>query len=127
MAKDKARSGDPDSAIDILRTAVDHVFATGDVILLGASVAVLVETLLERGTNADIAEAQTAIERLAAMPVEPGFVLYDVTLLRLRALLARARGDHTAYRDFVDRYCVMATSLGFKGHIAAAETMRETR
>ena len=125
MAKDKARSGDPDSAIDILRTAVDHVFATGDVILLGASVSVLVDTLLQRGTDADVAEAQIAIERLAATPVESGFVLCDVTLLRLRALLARARGDDAAYRDFADRYSAMATSLDFEGHVAMASTMKE--
>jgi adenylate cyclase len=126
MAKEKARSGDRDGAIEILRIVVDHAFATSNIIQLGASVAALVETLLERGTNADIAEAQAAIERLAAMPVESGFVLYDVTLLRLRALLARARGDDTAYRDFVHLYRTMATSLGFEGHIAMAETMPET-
>jgi adenylate cyclase len=127
MAKEKARSGDRDGAIEILRIVVDDAFATSYIIQLGASVTALVESLLERGTTADIAEAQTAIERLAATPVETGFVMYDVALLRLRALLARARGDDMAYRDFVDRYCTMATSLGFEGHMAAAETMRETR
>ena len=108
---------------EILRTVIDHEFATGDIIHLGAAVTALVETLLERGTDADMAEAQTAIDRLAAVPVEPGFMLYDVTLLRLRALLARARGDDAGYRDFTDRYRTMATSLGFEGHIAMAETM----
>ena len=48
----------------------------------------------------------------------------DIWLLRLRALLARARGD-VAYRDFVDRYHAMAESLGFEGHIAWAEAMVE--
>jgi adenylate cyclase len=125
MAKENARSGDRDGAIEILRIVVDDAFATSYVIQLGASVTALVETLLERGTNADIAEAQTAIERLAAVPVEPGFVLYDVTLLRLRALLARARRDNAAYRDFTDRYRAMATSLGFEGHMAMASTMKD--
>ena len=41
----------------------------------------------------------------------------EITLLRLRALLARAHGDDTAYRDYRDRYRAMATSLGFEGHI----------
>jgi adenylate cyclase len=125
MAKETARSGDPDSAIEILRIVVDHEFAIGDTIHLGAIVTALVETLLQRGTNADKAEVQAAIERLAAVPVEPGFVLNDVTLLRLRALLARARSDDDAYRDFVDRYRAMATSLGFEGHMAMASTMKE--
>jgi len=47
----------------------------------------------------------------------------DIWLLRLRALLARARGDDVAYRDLVGRYRAMAGSLGFEGHIAWAEAM----
>ena len=38
-------------------------------------------------------EAAAAIERLAAVPTDPGFVLNEIPLLRLRALLARAHGD----------------------------------
>ena len=49
----------------------------------------------------------------------------EITLLRLRALLARARGDDVAYRDLVSRYRAMAESLGFEGHIAWAEAMIE--
>jgi hypothetical protein len=44
-------------------------------------------------------------------------------VLRLRALLARAHGDDTGYRDYRDRYRELATSLGFEGHIAWAEAM----
>ncbi|MCV7400940.1 AAA family ATPase [Mycobacterium fragae] len=122
-ATEKARIGDLDGAIEILRTAVDHEFATGEMIFRGAAITVLVETLLQRGAEADMHEAQAAIERLAAVPVEPGFVLYEIALLRLRALLAKARGDDQSYCDFVERYRTMATSLGFEGHIAMAETM----
>jgi adenylate cyclase len=60
---------------------------------------------------------------LAAVPTDPGFVLHEIWLLRLRALLARAHGDEATYRDFADRYCIMATSLGFEGHMALAEAM----
>ena len=60
---------------------------------------------------------------VAALPVDPGFVLHEVPLLRLRALLARARGDATAYAQFRDRYRKMATSLGFEGHMKWAEAM----
>ena len=48
----------------------------------------------------------------------------DIWLLRVRALLARARGDDIAYRDMVNRYREMAESLGFEGHIDWAEAMR---
>ena len=86
---------------------------------------VLVETLLERGAEGDLAEAQEAIDRLANLPADEGSAMRDITLLRLRALLARARGDDVAYRDLVSRYRAMAESLGFEGHIAWAEAMIE--
>ena len=49
--------------------------------------------------------------------------MLDITLLWLRALLSRARGDDAAYRELVNRYRAMAESLGFEGHIARAEAM----
>jgi hypothetical protein len=70
-----------------------------------------------------VAEAEAAIDRAAKLPPDEGLVLRDVTLLPLRALLARARGDDVAYRDLVNRYRAMAESLGFEGHIAMAEAM----
>jgi hypothetical protein len=85
--------------------------------------AVLVETLLDRGADADVAEAEAAIERLAVAPADEGLVIREIWLLRLRALLARAHGDDTAYRDFRDRYRDMAKTLGYEGHIAWTEAM----
>jgi hypothetical protein len=41
----------------------------------------------------------------------------------LRALLARAQGDETSYRDYRDGYRTIATRLGFEGHRAWAEAM----
>ena len=79
------------------------------------------ETLLDRGGHAALADA--AIERLAAAPADDGFVVRDVWLLRLRALLAKAHGDEAGYRDYRDRYRDMATSLGFEGHMKWAEAM----
>jgi hypothetical protein len=50
-------------------------------------------------------------------------VIREIWLLRLQALLERARGDDAAYRDYRDRYRDMAKTLGFEGHIAWAEAM----
>jgi hypothetical protein len=75
------------------------------------------------GADGDVAEAEAAIERLAAAPAEEGLATRDIWLLRLRALLARAHGDATAYTAFRDRYRNMAETLGFEGHIAWAEAM----
>ena len=104
-----------------MRQAVDELHQAGR---LGYGVwgtGVLVETLLERGAEGDLAEAQEAIDRLANLPADDGSAMREITLLRLRALLARARGDDVAYRDLVSRYREMAESLGFEGHIAWAE------
>ena len=38
--------------------------------------------LLQRGDDRDIDEAQMAIDRLAAMPTDPGLVFVDIWLLR---------------------------------------------
>jgi len=123
VAKQKARTGDLDGAIKLLQFAVEDEFNSGEMIWRGAVVAALVELLLDRGAQGDIPAAEAAVQRLAAVPVEPGFVLFEVALLRLRALLARAHGDDTAYAHLRDRYRDMAKTLGFEGHIAWAEAM----
>ena len=87
---------------------------------------ILVETLLERGAEGDLAEAQEAIDRLANLPADQGSAMVEITLLRLRALLARARGDDVAYRDLVRCYREKAESYAFEGHIAWAEAMIES-
>ena len=107
-----------------MRAAVDHLFREGRLLLWGVpATGVLVETLLDRGGQRDVAEAEAAIERLASAPADEGLVIRDIWLLRLRALLARAHGDDTAYRDYRDRYRAMATTLGFEKHIDWAEAM----
>jgi hypothetical protein len=123
-ARERARRGDRDAAIAVMRQAVDELHHAGG---LGAyavwGTGVLVQTLLERGAEGDLAEAQEAIDRLANLWADQGSAMREITLLQLRALLARARGDEVAYRDLVDRYRAMAESLGFEGHIAWAKTM----
>ena len=124
LARERTRRGDRDDAIPLMRAALDDLVREGKVLAWGIpATGVLVETLLERGSDGDVAEAEAAIERLAAAPAEEGLVVRDIWLLRLRALLARARRDEAGYRDFRDRYCDMAKTLGFEGHIAWAEAM----
>jgi hypothetical protein len=124
LARESARCGDRDGAIPLGRGAVDHLFRGGQLLAWGVTATgVLVETLLDRGADGDVAEAEAAIERLAVAPADDGLVIRDIWLLRLRALLGRAHGDDAAYADLRDRYRDMATSLGFEGHIAWAEAM----
>ena len=123
IAEQKAQTGEIDGAIEMSRGIVDDVFDTGETIWSRPATAVLVESLLRRGADADLQEAHAAVDRLAAVPTDHRFVLHEIWLQRLRALLARARGDEAAYREYRDRYRAMATSLGFEGHIAWAEAM----
>jgi class 3 adenylate cyclase len=124
LARERARREDRDGAIPLMRAAVDHMVRQGGLLQWGIpATGVLVQTLLDRATDDDMAEAEAAIERLAAAPADEGLALRDIWLLRLRALLARAYDDAAAYAHFRDRYRDMATSLGFEGHIAWAEAM----
>jgi class 3 adenylate cyclase len=123
-ARERAQRGDRDEAIPLMRAAVDDLFREGQLLGWGVpATGVLVETLLDRGTDNDVAEAEAAIERLAAAPTDDRLAGRDILLLRLRALLARAHGDAAAYADFRDRYRDMAKTLGFEGHMAWAEAM----
>jgi len=131
LAREKAQNGDRDGAIPLMRAAVDDQFREGR--LLGWSIpttGALVETLLDRGAESDLVEAEAAIERLAqaaierlAAPADGGFAVREIWLLRLRALLARAHGDDASYEHLRDRYRDMAKTLGFEGHIEWAEAM----
>jgi len=124
-ARETARRGDRDAAIEAMRQAVDELRQAGNLFYGVWGIGVLVETLLERGTQGDLAEAQEAIHGVAVLWVDDGSAMREVTLLRLRALLSRARGDEVAYPDLVSRYRAMAESLGFEGHIDWAEAMVE--
>lgn len=124
LAREKARRGDRDDAIPLMRVAVDDLFREGQPLGWGlAATGLLVETLLDRSGKGDVDEAEAAMERLADAPADDGLVLREIWLLRLRALLARAHGDAAAYPQFRDRYCNMAKSFGFEGHTAWAEAM----
>jgi adenylate cyclase len=123
IARENAHRGDIDGAIELSRDAIGNLFANGAVVWNGPGTAVLVEALLRRGSDSDLREAQSAIDTLASVPTDPGFILHEIWLLRLRALLARARGDEAEYRDYRDRYRAMAISLGFEGHMQWANAM----
>jgi class 3 adenylate cyclase/energy-coupling factor transporter ATP-binding protein EcfA2 len=123
IARERARRGDRDGALSSMRKAVDDLFQVGLLSSCFGAQVLLVEMLLERGAEGDVAEANSAIDRLATFLAEEGSLLRDIWLLRLRALLARAHGDDISYREYRDRYRDTAKTLEFEGHIAWAATM----
>jgi adenylate cyclase len=123
VARRKAHYGDLDGAIELSRTVVDGLYTAGGMFPLGMAVGEFVELLLRRGENNDLSEAGAAVERLTAVPTDDGFVLHELPLLRLRALLARAEGDEGRYREYAKHYRDLADSLGFEGHMALAAAM----
>ena len=118
-----ARCGDRDGALPLLRDGTDRNFADGQFMYGIYATSLLEETLLDGATEGEIDEAAVAVERLAIAPNVHELVITQVTLLYLRALLARARDDRYSYRALSERYRAMANSLGFEGHIAIAEAM----
>ena len=124
IARETARRGYRDQAIETMRTAVGHLVSGGQLLCWGVlATGVFVETLLDRGTEADMAEAEAATETLAAPQPEGDLTMREVWLQRMRALLAQARGDVASYAQFRDRYRDMARTLGLEGHIDWAEAM----
>ena len=109
-----------------MRQAVDELHQAEHLFYGVWGTGVLVQTLLERAAEGDLAEAQEQFERLRNLRADQDSAMLDITELRLRALLSRARGE-VDYPDLVSRYRAMAKSLGFEGHIAWAEAMVDGR
>jgi hypothetical protein len=121
-AREEARHGDLHRALPPLRAAIDEFFRRAQIPWAVLATGVLVETVLDRGVERAVEEAEAAIDRLTAA-MGDDFVLGEIMLLRMRALLSRACQDPVAYRGFVERYRTMAKSLGFEGHLAMVDAM----
>jgi hypothetical protein len=96
---------------------------TGGGLDFATATSVLVESLLARGGVVDLDEARSAVDTLAEA-TSLGFALYELPLLRMRALLASATGDEERYRDYADRYLTAAQTAQFEGHMETAHAMR---
>lgn len=79
FARRKARDGDLDGAIELSRNVVDGLYATGGMFARGMAVGEFIELLLSRGETDDLSEARAAIDRLADVPVDDGFVLHQLS------------------------------------------------
>ncbi|CAN3129828.1 AAA family ATPase [Mycobacterium sp. smrl_JER01] len=124
IAREVARSGDRDPAITVMRRAVDELHRARRFGWAVCASDILVQTLLERNDTADPAAAQVEIDRLAMMATGADSVVLELTVLRLRALMAGTHGDDLTHRDLVRRYRTLATTHGYDGHIACADALQ---
>ena len=113
IANEKARNGDLDGAIELSRSAIAGMYDTGAMLSLGVATKILVETLLDRGADGDLQEAQAVIDRLTSLPTEPGFLLHELPLLWVRTRMAQMQGDHAASRQFIREYRAKAAAADF--------------
>ena len=66
----RAADGDPDAALPQIRKALDDLFNNRQYLYAIGCTALLLEALLNRAAEGDLAEAEAAVERLAAIPGE---------------------------------------------------------
>lgn len=123
IALQKARTGDLDGAISMLRTSVWILFESGVLIWYVPAAMALVQLLLARDSNGDRHEAEAVLDDFAGAVNVAELGLHESWLLYGRALLAQARGDSAAYGEYVQRYCAKAKVCDFAGHLAMAEAM----
>ncbi|CDP84606.1 membrane-anchored adenylyl cyclase [Mycolicibacterium farcinogenes] len=124
LARERVRHGEHEEAVPQMCAALDQLAHEGQLFAWGTpTTAVVAETLLDRAAAGDLLAAQGVIDRLAAAQAGGPVAMRDIWLLRLHALMARARGDAAAYNDCRERYRTMATTLDFTGHIELAAAM----
>ena len=87
-ARERARRGGRDAAIPVMRQAVNELQQAGRPFYGVWGTGVLVETLLECCAEGDLAEARETIDRLVNVRGDQGSAILEITLVRLRALLA---------------------------------------
>ena len=120
LARELAEQGHAEAAIALWRPLIDEMVADGNFANVDLPVIFLAETLISRGEYDD---AAIEIERLSRMGAEREWRSREISALRLRVLLAQARGDDTAYGELRNRYREMANELGFHGHMQWAAEM----
>ncbi len=119
LARERALVGDVDGAIEMARSVFDDDLETGEMLWAWWAATVLVESLLARRTAGDVDGAQATIDRFAASSLDPDCALTELTVLRLRGLLAQAHGDAGAQQQFMARFRAKAAAAGFEPLVTA--------
>ena len=120
LGRELAEQGHEVTAIAQWRKLIEEMIADGNFANVDLPMMFLAEALISRG---EFDEAAVEIDRLAVSAAHRDWRSREISALRLRTLLAQARGDDAAYRNLRDRYRAMANELGFEGHMEWAAEM----
>ncbi len=120
LTRQLAEEGDDVAAIQRWRALAEDMIVDGNYANVDLPLTFVSEALISRG---DYDEAAVEIEHLATTTAAREWRSREISILRLRVLLAWARGNETAYRELRDQYRAMADELGFEGHMKWAAEM----
>lgn len=123
LGRERTRRGDAEASLPRMRSALENLHRQGRFGWCVSGTAFFAEALLQRGTGADLAEAEESADSLSDLPAAAGGAIPTITQLRLRVLLARARGREADHRTLVGQYRRTADSFGFRGHIQWADAL----
>jgi adenylate cyclase len=118
LAREAARTGDVDYAIERLRGLLATKAAGGSRLLAGLPVEALVELLTDRARAGDLEEAHRLVAQWESCQV--GIPTVDLWWLRTSALVARADGDGPGFAEAARRYLTCCEELGARGRLADA-------
>jgi len=120
LALEMAERGDVDAAIQQWRTIAEGMDGAGQRSNIDLPIVLTAEQLLSRG---DYDAAAREVDRLMELAGDHQWGSREIAAVRLRALLAQARGNEAEYSKLRDQYRTMADELGFEGHMAWAAEM----
>ncbi|MCV7366634.1 adenylyl cyclase [Mycolicibacterium duvalii] len=112
LAREAARAGHRDEAIDSIRALVTLHTRDAPLLHLLCPAETLCELLIDRGRPADLLEAEGVLEQWRMR--SPATTPMDLWTIRIRALLASARGDRHAHGRLAGEYAKTRESLGYR-------------
>ena len=106
-----------------MRTALGLLFERDQFAWGIATSAIFVETLLDRGGEGDLTEAEEVTDRMEAAPLEMASECLDLWLLRMRACSPTPAAKRVSTVTIGTAIARLAASLGFEGHMQWAQEM----
>jgi adenylate cyclase len=124
LAMDAARKGRLGAAIDALCALFSLHMDSGSRVFAGCPAEALVELLIGRRSDGDLAEAHRIVDQWQAR--RPGIPALDLWWLKSRALLAKAEGNTDGYAELATQYLALCEKLDARGRLAGAHKMINT-